>query len=113
MLLTSLLIIALLLPLFLLFTPTTSNKLYFRHGPVSSAKTLNLLSVAHSYRSQNKTVLLLKPSLDTRFGNATIKSRSGLEKTADFMIEDTTDLLVDLQKPKELHCILVDEGTTR
>ncbi|MCU0685221.1 MAG: thymidine kinase [Polyangiaceae bacterium] len=32
-------------------------KLYFRHGTMSSAKTLNLLAVAHNYRSQGKRVL--------------------------------------------------------
>lgn len=39
---------------------TSSAKLYFRHGAVSSAKTLNLLAVAHTYRIQGKNVLLLK-----------------------------------------------------
>ena len=53
-------------------------KLYFRHGTVGSAKTLNLLAVAHNYRQQNKRVLLIKPSLDTRFGEGTIRSRAGM-----------------------------------
>ena len=44
-------------------------KLYFRHGTVGSAKTLNLLAVAHNYRQQGKHVLLLKPVLDKRFGS--------------------------------------------
>lgn len=35
-------------------------KLTFRHGPVSSAKTMNLLAVAYNYRVQGKTVALLK-----------------------------------------------------
>jgi thymidine kinase len=38
------------------------GKLYFRHGPVSSAKTMNLLAVAYNYRLQGKKVLLLKVS---------------------------------------------------
>ena len=29
-------------------------KLYFRYGTVGSAKTMNLLAVAHNYRHQNK-----------------------------------------------------------
>lgn len=37
------------------------GKLYFRHGAVSSAKTMNLLAVAHTYRQQGKQVLLMKP----------------------------------------------------
>jgi hypothetical protein len=36
------------------------GKLYFRHGPVSSAKTMNLLAVAYNYRTQGKSVALLK-----------------------------------------------------
>ncbi len=35
-------------------------KLHFRHGPVSSAKTLNLLAVAHAYKVQGKSVVVLK-----------------------------------------------------
>ena len=41
-------------------------KLYFRHGTVGSAKTLNLLAVAHNYTSQGKRVVLAKPWLDDR-----------------------------------------------
>ena len=48
-------------------------KLYFRHGTMDSAKTLNLLAVAHNYRSQGKRVLLLKPRIDDRFGAASAK----------------------------------------
>ena len=49
-------------------------KLYFRYGTVGSAKTMNLLAVAHNYRHQNTKVLLLKPKIDTRFGHDVIKS---------------------------------------
>ncbi|MDN3506489.1 MAG: thymidine kinase [Simkaniaceae bacterium] len=82
-------------------------KLYFRHGTVGSAKTLNLLAVAHNYRQQGKEVLLLKPALDDRFGREQIKSRAGLEMSADLLIHEDTDLyLLDLEG---VDCILVDE----
>ena len=82
-------------------------KLYFRHGTVGSAKTLNLLAVAHNYRSQGKEVLLVKPSLDTRFGKEQIKSRAGLEMPADVLVNADTNLLtLDFTG---LFCILVDE----
>ena len=55
-------------------------KLYFRHGAVSSAKTLNLLAVAHNYKQQGKQVILLKPALDDRFGTDNITSRAGLSQ---------------------------------
>lgn len=83
-------------------------KLYFRHGAVGSAKTLNLLAVAHNYRQQGKEIILLKPALDNRFGEESIKSRAGLEKMADILVSDTTDLFsLDLE---DIDCILVDEA---
>ena len=82
-------------------------KLYFRHGTVGSAKTLNLLAVAHNYRQQGKDVLLLKPEMDDRFGKEQIKSRAGLEMSADVLVREDTDLfLLDFEG---VDCILVDE----
>lgn len=82
-------------------------KLYYRYGTVGSAKTLNLLAVAHNYRQQNKKVLLIKPALDERFGKNSIKSRAGLEKEADILIDESTNLLQC--HFVEIDCILVDE----
>lgn len=75
---------------------------------MSSAKTLNLLAVAHNYRSQGKRVLLIKPRLDTRFSGEGIVSRSGLEASADLLVERDTQL--DLGLFEGLHCVLVDEA---
>lgn len=83
-------------------------KLYFRYGTVGSAKTLNLLAVAHNYKQQGKEVLLVKPALDERFGKQNIKSRAGLEKEADILVEPDTDLLIQLYEG--IDCILVDEA---
>lgn len=83
-------------------------KLYFRYGSVGSAKTLNLLAVAHSYNQKNKKVLLLKPEVDTRFGAANIRSRVGIERTADIVLSSNSDLMaIDLGS---IHCLLVDEA---
>lgn len=83
-------------------------KLYFRHGTMSSAKTLNLLAVAHNYRSQGKRVLLLKPKLDDRFSSKAIVSRAGIDAQADMLLEPDTTL--DLARFDGLHCALVDEA---
>lgn len=83
-------------------------KLYFRHGTVGSAKTLNLLAVAHNYRQQGKEVSLIKPKMDIRFGQDTIRSRAGLEMTADILVEPDTKL--DFQSFSGISCILVDEA---
>ena len=83
-------------------------KLYFRHGTVGSAKTLNLLAVAHNYERQGKTVRVLKPSFDTRFGAEQVTSRAGLTRDAHRVIEASTVL-----EPGEFegcHCVLVDEA---
>lgn len=83
-------------------------KLYFRYGTVGSAKTLNLLAVAHNYRSQGKKILLMKPKLDVRFGKEEIKSRAGLEMKADFLIEDLSSIKgLDYEN---VDCILIDEA---
>ena len=83
-------------------------KLYFRYGTVGSAKTLNLLSVAHNYRQQGKDVMLIKPKIDDRFGADQIKSRSGLGVKADIIVDDNT--LFSWSDFEGLHCILVDEA---
>ena len=83
-------------------------KLYFRHGTVGSAKTLNLLAVAHNYRQQEKKVLVMKPDFDTRFGKESVKSRAGLEMQADVLIQSVESLRgIDYTG---INCILVDEA---
>lgn len=83
-------------------------KLYFRYGTVGSAKTLNLLAVAHNYRQQGKRVALMKPGLDVRFGETAIRSRAGLEDTADILL--SPDSIIDTASLAGLNCILVDEA---
>jgi thymidine kinase len=75
---------------------------------MDSAKSMNLLAVAHNYRKQGKKVLLVKPRLDTRFGATKISSRSGLEADADLMIDD--DTVLDARDFANLDCVLVDEA---
>ncbi|MBC8068423.1 MAG: thymidine kinase [Deltaproteobacteria bacterium] len=82
-------------------------KLYFRHGAMDSAKTMNLLAVAHNYRKQGKRVLLLAPELDDRFGRGRIASRSGLEADADVLVH--TDTVFELDDFRGIDCVLVDE----
>ena len=83
-------------------------KLYFRHGTVSSAKTLNLLAVAHNYRTQGKQVVLIKPALDDRFGSEMIRSRAGIEQAADIKV--LADTQINQKGFQGVSCILVDEA---
>ncbi len=83
-------------------------KLYFRYGTMDSAKTMNLLAVAHNYRKQGKRVMLLKPRLDDRFGRTQIASRSGLVADADLLVDGDSELAGE--QFENLHCVLVDEA---
>lgn len=103
-------------------------KLFFRYGTVCSAKTLNLLAVAHNYKDQKKNIILMKPSLDNRFGEHSITSRAGLTAKADELLTANTrfyfdvkfgapidrsslgDDVVDFSKYDDISCILVDEA---
>ena len=83
-------------------------KLYFRHGTVGSAKTLNLLAVAHNYERQGKTVRVVKPSFDTRFGSDKVVSRAGLQRPAHVILDDEGSL--DVKVYEGCQCVLVDEA---
>jgi len=82
-------------------------KLYFRYGAMTSAKTMNMLAVAHNYRQQGKKVLLVKPRLDDRFGAEMIRSRAGLEERSDICASE--DTRINPSDVEGISCILVDE----
>ncbi len=83
-------------------------KLYFRYGTVGSAKTLNLLAVAHNYESQGKRVLVLKPAFDDRFGAEDVVSRAGLRRAADLILPEGE--IAGSDRASEVDCVLVDEA---
>lgn len=82
-------------------------KLYFKYGTVGSGKSLQLLVTAHNYERQQKKVLVLKPEMDTRFGYGIIKTRVGLERPADVLMQDEPHLF---NIPENTVCILIDEA---
>jgi thymidine kinase len=83
-------------------------KLYFRYGTVGSAKTLNLLAVAHNYMQQRKRAFIIKPELDVRFGRELVHSRAGVERSADLLVGPHTVLARSAFEGVD--CILVDEA---
>lgn len=83
-------------------------KLYFRYGAVGSAKTLNLLAVAHNYERQGKKVFVVKPALDTRDGPRRIRSRAGLHRQADLVMGP--DAVLDPARFRGMDAVLVDEA---
>ncbi|MEE4361916.1 MAG: thymidine kinase [Pseudomonadales bacterium] len=83
-------------------------KLYFRHGTMSSGKTLNLLAVAHNYEQKGETVVVLRPRIDVRFGPSAVESRVGLRRDADLLVD--ADTRIDTGPLAAAACILVDEA---
>ena len=55
-------------------------KLRFKYGCMNSSKTLSLLTTAYNFEEKNIPFLVLKPSIDTRDGENTVKSRAGIER---------------------------------
>ena len=82
-------------------------KLYFRHGTVGSAKTLNLLAVAHNYERQGKKTVVIKPGFDDRYGEKDVASRAGLTREAHMVIGDGGR--IEIEDFEGVHCVLVDE----
>ncbi len=85
-------------------------KLYFRYGTVSSAKSMNLLAVVHNYEAQNKKAILIKPRVDDRFGVEKVKSRAGLERDADVIVDDYSHDHLSIEEFENASCIVVDEA---
>jgi len=83
-------------------------KLYFRHGTMSSGKSLNLLAVAHNYEQKGEKVIVIRPRLDERFGAQTVGSRTGLSRDADILVDEDTRL--DRRAIAGSACVLVDEA---
>ncbi|MGE4619153.1 MAG: thymidine kinase [Planctomycetota bacterium] len=82
-------------------------KLYFRHGTVGSAKTLNLLAVAHNYERQGKKVIVIKPGFDDRYGEREVASRAGLHREAHIILMASDRL--EKADFEGVQCVLVDE----
>lgn len=79
-------------------------KLYFRYGAMGSSKTANAIMVQYNYQERGQNALMLKPRLDSRDGEHTVGSRSGLSAPCRYVEEmDEIDLSV-------YDCIIVDEA---
>lgn len=85
-------------------------KLYFKYGAMGSSKTAQALITKYNYEENDLRVWLLKPSADTRDGEAVLKSRIGLEARVE-VIPPETDLYTRFQETRQGNCdvIIVDE----
>ena len=87
--------------------PAEMAKLYFKYGAMGSSKTAQALITKFNYEERGMDVWLLKPSVDCRDGETLLRSRIGLEATADVVIVDECQFLT----PEQIEQLrqLVDE----
>ena len=79
-------------------------KLYFRYGAMGSSKTANAIMVQYIYHERGQKALMLKPRLETRDGEKTVRSRSGLSAPCEYVEDlDTIDV-------SAYDCLIVDEA---
>lgn len=86
-------------------------KLYFRYGAMNSGKSSILMQVAHNYNENNKNVVIIKSSVDTK-GNDYLEARIGLKRKVDVLLDKDKSLkdYFDLWIINNISCILVDEA---
>jgi len=81
---------------------------------MNSAKSANLLMVAHNYQSQDKPVLLMKPAKDTRWeADNHITSRAIVEKGVALTFTDTENLYeiaAEYNINTKIYAVLLDEA---
>lgn len=83
-------------------------KLHFTHGAMGSSKTAQVLMTRFNYLEKGRSVLLMKPAIDTRDGVATIRSRIGLEAEAVVIHPDSD--IYKLASEHKASVIIVDEA---
>ena len=84
-------------------------KLYFKYGAMGSSKTAQALITKFNYEEQGMSVWLIKPSTDTRDGADRIRSRIGLEATAQ-IITPEQDICKEYEAAGECDVIISDEA---
>lgn len=86
------------------------SKLYFRYGAMNCGKSSSLMQVAHNYNENNKEVVVIKSSIDTKADDY-LESRVGLKRKVDILIkpEESFEKYYDYWND-HISCILVDEA---
>lgn len=71
---------------------------------MGSSKTANAIMVQYNYHERGQKALMLKPRLETRDGEKTVRSRSGLSAPCEYVEDlDTIDV-------SAYDCLIVDEA---
>ena len=83
-------------------------KLYFKYGAMGSSKTAQALITKYNYEERGLKVWLLKPSADTRDGDAVLSSRIGLSAPA-LPVGPEVDICALYREQPGVNVIIVDE----
>lgn len=84
-------------------------KLYFKYGAMGSSKSAQALITQFNYEELGMTVWLIKPSTDTRDGADIIRSRIGLQRSAQ-IITPEQNILEEYRKIGTRSVIIADEA---
>ena len=84
-------------------------KLYFKYGAMGSSKSAQALITKFNYEELGMRVWLIKPSIDTRDGADIIRSRIGLEASAD-VITPEQDIAAAYNAHGKTDVIIADEA---
>ena len=80
-------------------------KLYFKYGAMGSSKSAQALITKFNYEELGMTVWLIKPSIDTRDGAELIRSRIGLEASAQVITPEQS--IVDAYRTAGKHDVII------
>jgi thymidine kinase len=84
-------------------------QLFFKYGAMNSGKSIEILKVAHNYKEQGKSVILMTSVLDTRSGKGKISSRIGLSASAIALQHDSNVYDIVKEENTDAACVLIDE----
>ena len=87
-------------------------QLYFYYSAMNAGKSTSLLQSAHNYREQGMQVALYTAAIDDRYGKGVIRSRIGLQESAQLFDAETEFFspIDTLHHSGALACVLVDEA---
>ena len=85
-------------------------KLYFKYGAMGSSKTAQALITKFNYEERGMRVWLIKPAIDTRDGEDTIKSRIGLSAQCDVIDKEDDVYELFTKNHRRDDVIIADEA---
>jgi thymidine kinase len=84
-------------------------KLYFKYGAMGSSKSAQALIAKFNYEERGMRVWLIKPAIDSRYGEDTVKSRIGISSPAQ-SVKKGDDILAMLENAGKVDVIISDES---